>query len=319
MLGTNNAKNGKDMFCYDLPTKPQTQAGKILVTGALGYIGGGLALELLARGYKVRVMLRGDLGGYRSPSPQLELVKADALNIDQLKAALDGIDTAYYLIHSLYLGPKEFEAVDRKAAVNFREVAEQSQINRIIYLGGLGDKGTALSPHLRNRIEVADELMRGRVPVTTLRAAIIIGPGSASYEIVEQLVKKLPFMPVPLSAKNRCQPISIRDVIKYLVGVLEVPETAGKCFDIGGRDVLTYEMMLKTLAGILKRKIIFVPSPFPSVTLFARAVGLLTPIPYSMAKCLLKGLKNEVVCQDDSIRSFLPFEPLSYKEAILEQ
>ncbi len=312
-----NRLSNQDLFCRDLPTDPLSNVGKILVTGASGYIGGRLVPELLARGYDVRVMVRGNPEAYKSLWPEMDVVEADAMNIDQLKTALEGIDTIYYLIHSLQLGPREFESADINAARNFRIVAEKKQIKRIIYLGGLGDKRSSLSSHLRNRIEVADELIKSNVPVTILRAAIIIGSGSASYEIIHHLVKRLPLIIMPRLTKNRCQPIGIRDVIKYLVGVLEVPETAGRYFDVGGKDVLTYEEMLKILANILNKKIIFVSSPFSLLPLYAYSASLMTPVPNAITQCLMEGIKSEVVCQNDLIKEYVSFEPLSYKESII--
>ena len=243
-----------DLFCSDLPSKFQPNIGKILVTGASGYIGGRLVPELLARGYKVRVMLRGISPEYSALWPNVEVVVADAREIGGLRIALKDIDAAYYLIHSLRLGPKEFASADIQAARNFRQAAQELKIRRIIYLGGLGDIRSPLSSHLRSRVEVAEELKECKVPVTILRAAIIVGSGSASYEIIEHLVRKLRIILIPPWAKNRCQPIAIRDVIKYLVGALEIPETSGKSFDIGGRDVLTYKMMLKVPAELLRIK-----------------------------------------------------------------
>ncbi|MEE8577449.1 MAG: NAD(P)H-binding protein, partial [candidate division Zixibacteria bacterium] len=191
------SKVQQDLFCDDLPSKPLPRIGKILVAGASGYIGGRLVPELLARGYEVRVAVRGNADGYRLTWPDAEVVEADALNVEQLREALEGIDTAYYLIHSLQLGPTDFEAADMKAAANFRYAASHCRIRRIIYLGGLGDIRLPLSSHLRNRMEVATELVMGGVPVTILRAAIIIGSGSASYEMIQHLVRKLPIIPVP--------------------------------------------------------------------------------------------------------------------------
>ncbi len=306
-----------DLFCSDLPTRFQPNIGKILVTGASGYIGGRLVPELLARGYKVRVMVRAIYSGYDALWPNTEVAVADAQDINGLKMALDGIDTAYYLIHSLRLGPKKFESADIKAARNFRTAAEEMRIKRIIYLGGLGDIRSPLSSHLRNRAEVAEELQRGKVPVTILRAAIIVGSGSASYEIIQHLVRKLRIILIPRWGKNRCQPIAIRDVIKYLVGTLETPETIGKAFDIGGSGILTYETMLKTLGEVLQKKIIFMSVPFSGIKLCAYGTSLLTPVPASITECLMEGLRSEVVCQDDTIKSLVPFQPLSYKEAIV--
>jgi uncharacterized protein YbjT (DUF2867 family) len=305
------------LFCRDLPSKPLPHVGTILVTGVSGHVGGRLVPELLARGYKVRVMLRGRNIAYKSRWTGAEIVIADALNEEHLKTALDGIDTAYYLIHSLSLGSKSFGAADIRASANFRKAAEEKDVKRIIYLGGLGDVRSSLSPHLCNRMEVAKELKKGKVVVTVLRAAVIVGKGSASYEIMQYLVKRLPVIPFPRQAKNKCQPVAISDVIKYLVGVLEVPEAAGKDFDIGGKDILTYVEMLKVLANLLDKRTIFVPFPFLNIRLYTYLASLLTPIPTSITRCLVEGLKNEATCHDESIKKYFPFEPMSYKEAVL--
>lgn len=304
-------------FCRDIPTSPNPKIGKILVTGASGYIGGRLFPELSIRGYQVRVMIREQSPVYKNLWPEVEVAVADALNRAQLKDALRGIDTAYYLIHSLYLGPKAFSAADIKAAANFREVAEEEQVKRIIYLGGLGDVRSSLSAHLRSRIEVAEELKKGRASATILRAAVIIGSGSASYEIIQHLAKELTVILIPPWAKNKCQPIGVRDVIKYLVGALETTETEGRDFDIGGKEILTYEKMLKIAVRILHRRTMFVPFPFSMIRLFAYIASLITPVPNAITQCLMEGLSNEVICRDESIKKLLPFEPNSYRTAIV--
>jgi len=308
----------EDLFCHDLPSEPQPDIGKVLITGASGYVGGRLVPELLARGYGIRIMLRAASPAFKELWPGAEITAADALDIDSLKAALKGIHTAYYLIHSLLLGPKEFEQADIQSAINFRNVAEEQQTKRIIYLGGLGDIRTKLSSHLKNRILVAEELQKGSVPVTILRAAVIIGSGSASYEIIKHLVKKLPFIPAPPFAVNKCQPIGIRDVIKYLVGALEIEETSGKSFDIGGSDIITYYSMAKTLSDLLDKKRFFLRIPFSNIQLYSYIASFLTPVPAAITRCLMEGLKNDVICLDHSIKGYLPFRPLSYKEAILK-
>jgi uncharacterized protein YbjT (DUF2867 family) len=305
-----------DLFCYNLPSKPLAGMGKVLVTGASGYIGGRLVPELLARGYKIRIMVRAPSPIYQEQWPNVEIVAADALNLDQLKTALKGIDTAYYLIHSLLLGRKEFATADIQAAVNFRIAAEVNQVKGIIYLGGLGDTQSKLSQHLQSRIHVAEELKKGNVPVTALRAAIIIGSGSASYEIIQHLVKKIPVMLIPRWAMTKCQPIAIRDVIKYLVGVLEIPETSGRSFDIGGNDILSYYEMLKIRAELLSKKRLFVPF-FSYLPLYTYIGAFITPVPAPITRSLMEGLKNEVICQDNAIQEYLPFTPLTYKEAII--
>lgn len=309
--------NASELACNELPTQFQPQIGKILVTGASGYIGGSLVPELLSRGYNVRVMVRAHSREYNARWPSAEIVVADALKPKSLETALQGIATAYYLIHSLALGPKEFSLADMQAAENFRQAAARCRMKRIIYLGGLGDAHSSLSPHLRGREEVARELQRGIVPVTILRAAIIVGAGSASYEIIHYLVKRLRVVLIPYWARNQCQPIAVRDVIKYLVGILEVSETTGKSFDIGGKDILTYEMMLMNLAELLRKKVFFVPVPFSNISFYAYITSLITPVPKSITECLMRGLLDEVICRNASIKQLVPFEPLSYRTSIV--
>jgi uncharacterized protein YbjT (DUF2867 family) len=310
-------KKGFGRFCDDLPTSFDGSVGKILVTGAFGYIGGRLVPELLARGYDVRVMVRAPLPEGAVPWPGVDVVVADALDAASLVSALDGIDVAYYLIHSMLLGPKEFVRADAAAAANFREAARKAGVGRIIYLGGLGDVRSNLSDHLKSRMEVARELRSGPVDVTILRAAIIIGSGSASYEIIKNLVIKLPVIFVPNWTRNLCQPVSIRDVIKYLVGVLETGETSGRTFDIGGREVLSYQQMMRTVAGVLGRRRLFVMLPLASIRAFAYLASLLTPVPGPITLCLMEGLRNDVICQDREIERYLPFEPVGFRESIV--
>ena len=307
-----------DLFCADLPSTPQPSMGLILVTGATGYIGGRLVPELLARGYCVRVMVRAASPEHKQRWPEAQIVVADALDFQSLKSALQGVHTAYFLIHSLLGGQKDFEAMEIQAAMNFRKAAEENALRRIIYLGGLGDTTSSLSPHLRSRIQVAQELSQGKVAATILRAAVIIGSGSASYEIIEHLTKNLPVIFLPSWAKTRCQPIAVRDVIKYLVGVLEKDETAGCSYDIGGPEIFTYKQMLTILAGLLGKRRLFVPCPFRNIGFFSYFTSLLTPVPAGIIYCLMEGITNEVVCQHEEIKRVLPFEPLSYKVALLK-
>lgn len=304
------------LYCQDLPTHPDPGMGRILVTGASGYIGGRLVPELLTRNYRVRVMVRAASQEQEKRWPGAEIVVADALSPAAVEKALDGVDTVFYLIHSLLLGPKAFESADLKAAMNFRIMTEKNHVKRIIYLGGLGDNKVDLSPHLRSRILVAQELRKGSVPVTILRAAIIIGSGSASYEIINSLVRSLPVIPLPFWARTRCQPISIRDVVKYLVGCLETPETTGRAFDIGGDEILTYEKMMRTLADLLGKKLIFIHSPIFNISLFSYLVNLITPVPHPITRCLIEGSTNEVICHNDDIKRLIPFQTLSIRDAL---
>ena len=307
----------KDLpLCHDLPSHPQPELGIILVTGASGYIGGRLVPELVARGYRVRVMIRGDAEEYAHLWPGVETTEADALSLEELREAFQGVYAAYYLIHSLLLGPKSFAKADRHAAHNFRVAAEEANVKRIIYLGALGDTHARLSEHLRSRAEVADELRFGMVPVTVLRASIIIGSGSASYELIMHLTRSSRLAPLPRWTRNRCQPIAVRDVIKYLVGVLEIPQTTGKSFDIGGQDVLTYETMLRKTSRLFGDETIFISTPFSNIRFYAYFASLHTPVPAPIIRCLFEGLRNEVICHDDAIKLYLPFEPLGYEEAV---
>lgn len=301
----------------DLPTSPIPEVGKVLVTGASGYIGGRLVPQLLGRGYEVRIMVRKKSSDYRKLWSGAEIVVADARDKEQLIKVLEGIQVAYYLIHSLLLGSREFEMVDLQAATNFREAAQENNVKRIIYLGGLGDSKTSRSPHLRSRAKVAEELRAGSVSVSILRAAVIIGSGSASYEIIHHMVMRLRFFLIPPWAKSRCQPIGIRDVIKYLVGVLETPQTAGKSFDIGGRDILTYELMLKKIAEIISKKIFLVNTNFSNIKFCSYLASLLTPVPAQITASLFEGLQDEVVCRNNEIKKYIQFEPITYREAIL--
>ncbi|MFT5166676.1 MAG: hypothetical protein ACI8P3_001908 [Saprospiraceae bacterium] len=306
-----------DRFCHDLPTQP-VLSYKILVTGATGYIGGELIPELLARGYQVRCMVRSFSPEYKKRWPEVEIVVADVLKPADLKIALAGIHCAYYLIHSLHLGKKIFKELDNQAAINFRKAAEENNLERIIYLGGMGNPNTSLSDHLRSRFMVAEELKKGKTPVTFLKAAVIIGSGSTSYKIIYHLVRNCPVFIFPQRANAKCQPIAIRDVIKYLVGSLETVETTGKAYDIGGQDIYTYQKMLKIQAEVLGKKRFFIPSFFSIINIYARIASLLTPVPYKLTKSLMESCGNDVVCQNNDIKKLIPFQPLTYKEALIK-
>lgn len=299
-------------YCSDLKTIPNPSIGTILVTGATGYIGGRLVPELLHRGYKVRVMVRRNF----SENDKVEVVVADALDKKTLRKALESVSVAYYLIHSLQLGIKNFEQVDLTAAVNFREIAEEMNVKRIIYLGGLGDVNATLSSHLSSRSEVGKTLTSEKVKTSILRAAIIIGSGSASYEIMKGLVSKLPILLLPKFAKSLCQPISVRDVIKYLVGVLETPETTGISYDIGGYDILSYRELLQYFSKALGKKTLFYTYPFFHLKFYSYIASLITPLPANLIECLFESLKNNVVCQNNDIRKIIKFETLSYETAL---
>ncbi|UCH15037.1 MAG: SDR family oxidoreductase [Bacteroidales bacterium] len=309
--------NLNEPFCHNLPTKANPDSGTILVTGATGYVGGRLVPELCNRGYKVRVLVRSKSPEHAELWPDAEITVSDVLNYNSLKKALKNVQVAYYLIHSMLLGQKDFELADIEAAINFRKASEENGVKRIIYLGALGDIRCNLSNHLESRIRVANELSKGKTPVTILRAAIILGSGSASFEIIKNLVNNVPVLLVPKWARTKCQPISIRDVVKYLVGVLEIEETTGKSFDIGGKTSHSYKEMLRIFSTLLHKKRIFINFFFSNHSFYGYITSLLTPVPAPIVRALIEGGSCEVLCQSDEIKQFLDFDTLSYTEAIV--
>ena len=309
--------DSEDLYCTDLSTTPRTDIGTILVTGATGYIGGRLVPDLLARGYQVRIMVRSYSPDLRKRWPYAEIVVADALHVGQLRKAMEGIDVAYYLIHSMLLGRKEFEIADIQTVTNFRFIAEEQKIKRIIYLGGLGDYIPDLSSHLRSRLNVAEILKTSKVPTTIMKAAIIIGSGSASYEIIKNIVKNSPVYFFPSWSKTLCQPVSIRDVIKYLVGVLETDGTENQTFELCGQDILSYKDMILTFVRLLRKRRLYIRSPIANISFYSYFASLVTPVPAPIIHCLMESVVNEVICHNNSVRKFVPFKTINYKVALL--
>ena len=296
---------------------PQPHIGKVLVTGATGYVGGRLVPELLARGYDVRVMVRAFSSELQDRWPGAEIVVADALDQDSLTPALEGVHTAYYLIHSLLFGHKQFEQLDIQAAANFRNASDRNGVSRIIYLGALGDVRSELSKHLRSRQDVCAELMRGSAAVTALRAAIIIGSGSASFEMMNHLVRRVPVIFLPPWAQTQCQPIAIRNVVAYLVGVLESPETAGVSYDIGGPDILSYREMLRVFSEVLGLRRLFIRLPIYSPRVYSYLLSLMTPVAHSIVFCLIESASSTVICQTTDLHDIVRIKLLPYREAVL--
>lgn len=284
----------------------------ILVTGAGGFIGGRLTKELLTRGYRVRCMDRGE----RSYPQGVHKVQADLLDPDTLAPALAGVHTAYYLVHSMGTGKGDFAERDRRAASNFVAAAEAAGVSRVIYLGGLGEAGDSLSHHLASRLEVAGILQGGRFSTTFLRAAVIIGAGGASYEMVKSLVERLPVMITPRWVSTRSQPIAVADVISYLAGCLEVNATCDATFDIGGPDILTYRDMMERFAAIEGKSLLIIPVPVLTPKLSSYWVGLVTPVKSAIAIALIEGLSNEVICRENRIRELVPIKLSSYDDAV---
>jgi len=292
----------------------------VLVTGASGYIGARLVPALLKAGYRVRALARTPnkiASRSWASSDQLEIVQGDLLDPASILAAARGCGSAYYLVHSMGSSGQDFAATDRQAAENMVDAVSQAGLEQIIYLAGLGDDDAPLSPHLRSRREVEAILRGGQVPVTVLRAAMIIGSGSASFEILRYLVKRLPIMVTPRWVDTACQPIGIRNVINYLVGCLGLPGAIGETFDIGQEEVTTYRQLMEIFAdeaGLRKRLIIPVPVLTPRLSSYW--IHLVTPVPAALARPLAEGLSNRVVCHDLRIRELLPQQLYDCRQAI---
>jgi uncharacterized protein YbjT (DUF2867 family) len=272
---------------------------------------------LLQAGYRVRVLVR-DPARVRgcSWSEQVEIVRGDALDPATLPAAFADVHAAYYLIHSMLAGT-HYRQRDLRAAHHFGQAARAAQVERMLYLGGLGDPNDGLSPHLRSRQETGVALREAGVPLTEFRAAIIVGAGSVSFEMIRYLTERVPIMICPRWVFTRVQPIAIRDVLEYLVAALAVPESAGRIIEIGGPDVLPYGDLMLGFArarGLLRW---LVPVPVLSPRLSSYWVDLVTPIPASLARPLIEGLRNEVVVRTATAQELFPtLHPLDYQAAV---
>ena len=288
----------------------------VLVTGATGYIGGRLTPRIVEEGYRVRVLVRSKIRVLsRSWAEDVEIVEGDVQDRGTLAEALSGVDYAYYLIHSMGTGPR-FHELDISMAREFGEASRRAGVKRIVYLGGLGDPEADLSKHLRSRQETGQALRESGVPVTEFRAAVIVGSGSISFEMVRYLVERLPVMVCPRWIYSRIQPIAISDLLEYLVAALNVPESAGKTVEIGGKDVTTYKGMMQGYAEArgLRRRIIPVPVLTPRLSSYW--VHLVTPIPVGISAPLIDGLRNDIVVTNGLARELFPeIEPRDYGAA----
>jgi uncharacterized protein YbjT (DUF2867 family) len=295
---------------------------QILVTGATGYIGGRLVPALLSAGYEVRVLVRDPtrLQG-RAWVSQVQIVKGDVHKPETLPPAMEGVNVAYYLIHSMKGNGKnaksDFHQRDIVAASNFSQAAKAANLEQMIYLGGLGDPDADLSQHLKSRQDTGKFLSEAGVPVTEFRAAIIVGPGSISFEMVRYLTERIPIMICPRWVFTRVQPIAIRDVLAYLISALEIPESRGQVIEIGGADVITYGDMLKGYAKVRGLKRALIPVPVLSPRLSSHWVHWMTPVPASITRPLIEGLRNEVIVRDETAQSLFPqIQPVDYLTAV---
>ncbi len=293
---------------------------KVAVVGASGYIANRLIPALLSKGHRVVACARRPenlRGRPWAEDKKLTLAAVDALDGGSLTTALAGCNSAFYLVHSMNPREADFAEADRNGAGNMVRASKDADVSRIIYLGGLGEEGPALSKHLRSRAEVGKILQGGAVPVTVLRAAMIIGSGSASFEILRYLVKRLFIMVTPRWVNTESQPIAVSNVIGYLLGCLEAPGTAGNTFDIGGPEVVTYRGLIDIFAkeaGLRVRMAL--PLPLLTPKLFSYWIHLVTPVPSYIARPLAEGLRNRTVCENHGILKLVPQELLSCREAI---
>ncbi len=278
-----------------------------LVTGATGYIGGRLIPELLAAGYRVRVFARNaDRLKYQPWLANVEVREGDATDPAAVAECLKNVDVAYYLLHAL-MAKDDFESKEANLATIFASAAKAQKVKRIVYLGGIISTESELSPHLKSRADTGEILRNSGVPTIELRAGVVIGSGSASFEMLRYLTERLPFMITPKWLNIRIQPIAVRDVLRYLVGAAAIDTGISGHFDIGGPDVFSYKEMMQRYAeaaGLRKR--IIIPVPVMTPKLSSGWVGLVTPVPYTLAKRLVSSLKNEVVASPSDIRNLVP-------------
>ncbi|MCY3782996.1 MAG: SDR family oxidoreductase [Chloroflexi bacterium] len=294
-------------------SRPET----ILVTGATGYIGGRLVPRLVGSGCRVRVLVRSrSRVAARAWQSQVEVAVGDVLDAQALSEALAGVDTAYYLVHSMSSGA-DFHERDMQAARAFGRAAKAAGVNRIIYLGGLGDPASRLSHHLRSRQSTGQALREGGVPVTEFRAAVIVGAGSISFEMIRYLVERLPVMICPRWIYSRIQPIAVDDLLEYLVSALDAPESQGQIVEIGGKDAVTYRGMMLGYAQARGLKRLLLPVPVLTPRLSAYWVHWITPIHAGISSALIEGLHNDVVVTNDLARRLFPdVDPMEYAGAI---
>jgi uncharacterized protein YbjT (DUF2867 family) len=282
---------------------------RVAVLGATGFVGRALVSALAERHEVVAVSRAGDAQARGNVHP----AAADAADATAMRRALEGVAVVYYLVHSL--GSPDFVERDKRAAATVAQAAERAGVAQIVYLGGLGDDRSDLSPHLRSRAETAATLCAGKVPVTSLRAAVVVGRSSAGFETIVALVDRLPLMIAPRWVSMPTQPIALADVVGYLAGVAGLPDAIGETFDVGGPEVLTYRQMIERIARLRGRRRRIVEIPVLSPRLSSYWLHLVTPVRASVARPLIEGLRNPTIARDDRIRQLLPRALVSFDDA----
>ncbi|NJN47987.1 MAG: SDR family oxidoreductase [Candidatus Competibacteraceae bacterium] len=286
----------------------------VLVFGASGYVGTHLVPRLLEQAYKVRAAARNRAVLETRQWSNVDLVEADALKPETLDAALAGVDVAFYLVHSMAAG-KQFGRLDEEAAANFARAAERAGVRRIVYLGGLIPKD-ADSEHLVSRQVTGERLRAGSVPVTEIRAGIIVGPGSAAFEVMRDLVCNLPIMITPRWVRSQSTPIALDNLLDYLIGVAELPEAAGGIYDAAGPEMLSYQQMMRQFGEIVGKRCLVIPVPVLSPGLSSYWLSLVTTVPYNIARALIGGLKHDIPADDRPLRALIPQQLLNFRESI---
>ncbi|SDJ23743.1 Uncharacterized conserved protein YbjT, contains NAD(P)-binding and DUF2867 domains [Halovenus aranensis] len=288
---------------------------QILVLGATGFVGQSLVPALLEAGHEVRALSRNRERATAMLDSRVEVVEGDVLDAPTLDGAFEGIDLAYYLVHSMSAGD-QYEQRDRRGADNVAAAASEADVDRLVYLGGLGETGNDLSTHLASRREVERRLAEGAYELTTFRAAIIVGAGSESFEMVRQMVKRIPVMITPTWVRTPAQPIAISDVVAYLSKAATEPETAGMTLEIGGPEVISYEEMMRRTAAVMGRRLYVFPVPFLTPKISVYWIDLVTDTPPSISHPLIEGLKNPVVVTDETAQERFDVELTPFDEAV---
>jgi uncharacterized protein YbjT (DUF2867 family) len=283
---------------------------RVLVAGATGFVGSRLSKALVQDGHELLALTRHP-EGYRGPGTA---VGGDVSDEQALIGPLTGCDAAYYLVHSL--DSADFAERDAGGARSFGRAAKKAGVQRIIYLSGLGATGDDLSPHLRSRQEVEELLGEAGVPVTAIRAGVIIGNEGLSWELMRELVAHLPFMITPKWVRTKAQPVAIVDVVRYLIAALALPETAGKVYEIGGPEILTYEKAMHRVAQVRKRPLLMIPVPLLTPKLSSRWLALVTSVDLQTARTLIESMSNEVIVRDHALEKLVDWEPTPFDDAV---